>query len=400
MHRIVLLSILAVGAIAAGVVASACASEGVLGALPKDAGTVDDNEGPEAEAGIEPFTLAPASEIAAGGASTCSMTASPTVRCWGENHTGSLGIGDMEPSASETPVTPTPLGDVTSISAGEYARGAIGTNGKAYLWGDAYIGPSAGALEHLPLANPIPIDTATDVARLAVGRYFTCMLGHAGDLRCIGKNDRGQLGIGSTEDQVLPSPVSGFDGPVTSIAASMGGAFACATTLPGSIYCWGNDETGWITTHQGVVAAPTKIEHVAERALAVVAGQSHACALLASRKVECWGSGEDGRLGNGQTSSSTQPVEAILLNDVTALAAGAAHTCAVQHEGGVYCWGKNNAGQASADSDSTRPKLRLAASFAATSVSCGRAHCCARNAAANTACWGDNTSFQLGTAAL
>ena len=50
--------------------------------------------------------------------SSCVKTANGEVRCWGENSTGSLGIGDTDPPTSATPVTPTPLGKIQALAAG------------------------------------------------------------------------------------------------------------------------------------------------------------------------------------------------------------------------------------------------------------------------------------------
>jgi alpha-tubulin suppressor-like RCC1 family protein len=42
--------------------------------------------------------------IAAGGFETCALLTDGTVRCWGSNGTGQLGIGDLEVRLSATPV--------------------------------------------------------------------------------------------------------------------------------------------------------------------------------------------------------------------------------------------------------------------------------------------------------
>jgi alpha-tubulin suppressor-like RCC1 family protein len=306
-------------------------------------------------------------------------------------------MGDIEPGSSSTPVTPSSLGKVTSLSAGELSVCAVGVDKKLYCWGTIYVSGTAPIPEGpMPIADAMPFDTVSDVARVAVGHYFQCMLSSAGKLTCLGLNDHGQLGVGSTETKWLPTEVTGFDGPVTTVSASMGGLFACATTTVGSVYCWGQDPNGLITGHAGDVLSPTRIEGLPGPAAEVASGGAHACARLVDGRVECWGEGSDGQLGNKKFDSSAQPVESPVLSTIVAIAAGRAHTCAVHSEGSVWCWGKTDKGQAGDGLDPSFPQLVREAGFEATTVSCGLEHSCASSDGAHVSCWGSNASSQLG----
>jgi alpha-tubulin suppressor-like RCC1 family protein len=386
----------ALGLAVAMVSLAACSSEGVVGSLAKDpadasAGAIDPSDGGLTE------PLAPSTTpLAAGGYSTCVKTSAGEERCWGDNTSGSLGLGDTSPGSSATPTSPVALGNVQSVAAGESAQCAISVLGKVYCWGDMFLGDFNGQpIDHLPSVVPSVIEGTTAVARVAVGRYFTCLLGPQGDVRCFGLNDKGQVGVGSTDKQYLPTTVTGFDGPVTSISASMGGLFVCATTQPGSVWCWGDNGAGQIAADKAPALSPRKVQALPERAVEVVAGGAHACARLVSGNVKCWGAGEAGQLGNGAKASSAVPVEVMYLTDVTALAAGLRHTCAVRREGTVFCWGDDTDGQAGGTPDPSRPLQVLAASFGGQFVSCGVAHTCAWGAG-QVQCWGSNTSSQLG----
>ena len=389
---------LAIG-VAAAIVA--CSSEGVVGALARDApdtgaplgASVDE----PVEAGAAPPVARSTTAIAAGGASTCVKLASSEVRCWGENRSGSLGIGDTEPPESAEPVAPLVVEKVQALAAGEYAQCALTAAGKVFCWGDIFLGDFGGQrIEHMPSVSPFPMDAVGPVAAVAVGRYFTCFLGTGGDVRCSGLNDHGQLGIGSKELEYLPTTVTGFDGPVTSLSASMGGLFVCATTYPGSVYCWGETTVGQILPGNGDVTSPQKVQGLTERAVEVASGGSHACVRLISGRAKCWGAGALGQLGDGNRTSSTTPVDAMYLTDVASLAAGLAHTCAVRNEGTVFCWGNDTDGQTGGTPDPSRPSLVKPTAFGAKRVSCGRAHTCAWARGGRTECWGSNSSSQLG----
>lgn len=391
---------LAALAVLAGVGVGACSSEGIVGSLATDGGATTEGsttDGSTTERGLaEPLTPA-TTPVAAGGSTTCVKSASREVRCWGDNTSGSLGQNDTSPGASATPLAPVGLGKVRAVFAGETSICAVDEGGKPYCWGDMFVGDFSGQpIDHLPLTAPLSVEGAPPVARVAVGRYFLCLLGLEGDVRCYGLGDRGQLGLGSTDKVHLPTLLTGFDGPVTSLSASMGGLFACATTQPGSVFCWGDDTAKQIAPDGKPVLSPRKIDALAEPAVEVVAGGSHVCARLASGNVKCWGAGEAGQLGNGTTTSSSTPVDVLYLTDVAALAAGLRHTCAVRTEGSVFCWGDDTDGQVGSSPDPSRPLLVRPATFGAQYVSCGLAHTCAWAAGGHVECWGSDARSQLG----
>lgn len=386
----------------AAVVLAACASEGVVGSLAKEPPDAGASSAEPPDGGVDDGALAEpiartTTALAAGGESTCVRTKSGEVKCWGENASGSLGIGDTEPASIAEPVAPTPLAKMQAVAGGERSQCAVSAAGKVFCWGDIFIGDFNGQpTDHLPAASPFPVEGVGDVSRLAVGRYFTCLLGSAGDLRCFGLNGKGQLGVGDTEKRYLPTTVTGFDGAVTSISASMGGLYACATTRPGSVYCWGDNTDGQISSDEGPVTSPRKLQRLPERAVEVVAGRAHACARLVSGSVKCWGANDRGQLGNGKKTASSVPVEAMYLTEVTSLAAGRDHTCAIRREGTLFCWGDDTAGQAGGTPDGSRPSLVKNAAFGAAFVSCGLAHSCAWGAGGNVECWGSDSRSQLG----
>ncbi len=361
----------------------ACTQEGLVGSLKGDPGP----------------GLGAASALAAGGASTCVRTSNGEARCWGDNAHGSLGIGRDDPKTSAEPLAPYELGPVKGLFAGELASCAIRPDGKLLCWGSTGLvgwGNTGTLRDKISILYPfVATDAAGDVARVAIGRYFVCVLTTAGEVRCFGVNDKSQLGLGNTDDQKLPTTVRGLDGPATSIAASMGGEFACATTKSGAVFCWGNAPLGIAGGDAAVVPVPKSVDGFPEPALEVAAGGAHACARLASGRVACWGEGKSGQLGDGKATTSTAPVLANV-TDIVAIAAGRAHTCAVRTEGSVFCWGADDEGQAGATSSSKLPTIVVEGAFKARSVTCGLSHSCAWGEGSRVACWGSNTLAQLG----
>src|SRR5689334_2676764 len=79
------------------------------------------------------------------------------------------------------------------------------------------------------------------------GLFFTCARTSAGQARCWGDNEFGQLGDGSHDDADVPTTVLGPDGssPLTGVRqVSAGDRHACARLANGTVACWGRNVYG------------------------------------------------------------------------------------------------------------------------------------------------------------
>ena len=86
---------------------------------------------------------------------------------------------------------------------------------------------------------------------VSTGRDFACALIDDGTIRCWGKNNYGQLGIGSTSPSYSGLPQT-VQLPVGRFALSIDAVeeHACAVLDDGSMYCWGNHKYGNMGTGQ------------------------------------------------------------------------------------------------------------------------------------------------------
>ena len=156
--------------------------------------------------------------------------------------------------------------------------------------------------------STIPVDIeglAAGVIAIAAGGRHTCALMAAGEMKCWGYNEAGQLGNGTTSDSATAIDVAGLAGNVSAI--TLGGNFTCALTTLGGVACWGVDLTGAALD----VTVPTDVTGLERGVEAIVAGYYHACALKAGGVVACWGGNDTGQLGSGTTTDSPAPVDVV-----------------------------------------------------------------------------------------
>jgi len=271
------------------------------------------------------------SSIAATTGTTCVITKSGAVKCWGINRMGVLGVGNWKGPLknnntyyTDKPVTPLGLTDgVKSISGGNEHFCVVTKTGGVKCWGKN--GDGEG--------------------QLGIGKF--------GPETC--PNSMGQMGGCSTK----PLDVSGLTKGVTGVAS--GYNFSCAVTGQGKVKCWGSNLNRVLGPNGPVVSMPGSSE-VYERysyvpvdipnlsgVVKVVAGVEHICVLLSSGSVKCWGSNRSGQLGVGTYDGPEQSMTGAcsktpvtpqgLSTGVVDIVNGAAYSCALMSDGTVKCWG-------------------------------------------------------------
>jgi alpha-tubulin suppressor-like RCC1 family protein len=129
-----------------------------------------------------------------------------TLRCWGNNEYGKLGLG----TAGGTVETPTPVAGTgwMQVSAGLSHTCAINDSAQLFCWGsniDAQLGDPALLYT---ATTPQRIGTTHDWALVSAGYLHTCAITTGDrDLYCWGTNTTGVIGDGS---QAWPVPVRTF----------------------------------------------------------------------------------------------------------------------------------------------------------------------------------------------
>ena len=322
----------------------------------------------------------PAMTVAAGGDHTCALMADASMRCWGANDHGQLGLGTTAALGDdELPATAAPIAldrPVTAIAAGGNVTCAILDDGSLRCWGQNNYGQLG--LGHtrdigddeLPTRAIATVSVGGPALLAATGGNHTCVMLAEGVGTCFGLNGLGQLGLGITQnvgDTDVPSDVPPFMFPsATGLFTQLvvGASRACALDSTGTVWCWGDNSDGGLGLNF-VGADPTRKANewgfwswTGTPPLRIDAGGYHLCVNLSSGVLRCWGINDKGQLGLPTTNTLGDDDQLV---DVAPIdlgldgngfpsypwteTAGAAHTCALLDGGDVRCWGANESGQ-------------------------------------------------------
>jgi alpha-tubulin suppressor-like RCC1 family protein len=178
--------------------------------------------------------------VAAGTRDTCALTAAGGVECWGWGFFGQLGTGSRNGSKTPVPVLGLSSG-VTAITAGAHHNCALMRSGTVKCWGYNFTGElGLGAKgDH---SKPVTVrGLPGGITAIAAGLYDECARTRRGTVSCWGFNGSGELGDGTTVNRYLPVTVKGLDN-VAAVAA--GGYHTCALVAGGTVHCWGHNAFG------------------------------------------------------------------------------------------------------------------------------------------------------------
>ena len=288
--------------------------------------------------------------IDAGESHTCALTQAGRALCWGSDAQGRLGNGAV-PGTGYTPVrvmtshlasNPTWV----DISAGGGHTCAIDTDGRAFCWGNGYLG-QVGTGESNTFNRPQRVAGGDIVGRRLVdidtGGRHTCAVDVDHRVYCWGENRFGQLGVGDTRDRMVPRlvPDSGpRNNPMVEISAGLN--HTCGITVGQRLFCWGWNRNHQVSTSDTTqVLRPNWVEGL--NAVHISAGWLQTCAVTGAGAAWCWGANRYGQIGDGTHDDALQPTPvltdgALAGRDLVAVQAGRRSTVALDSEGLPYTW--------------------------------------------------------------
>ena len=346
----------------------------------------------------------PAVSVVAGYDHTCALLQNGDVKCWGSNVYGQLGVGTQVQQLA--PGSAVNLGQkATRLAAGRGYTCALLDDGSVKCWGLNTYGQLGIGNTTQQLAPGSAVNFGQKATEIAASAFHTCAVLDDGTVRCWGYNAYGQLGIGTYINQSAPQVVSLGYGKATQIIAGL--YHTCAIHL-GGVKCWGRNVYGQLGT--GTTAAAAISAYDAKtinlggfKPTALATGGDHSCALLSDGSVRCWGLNNFGQLGIANKVNQSTPASVVIGKTSGLLAVGNSefYSCAVLINGSVTCWGNNESGQlglgdATIQTNIPGNEVNVGINLTVMQASGGPDHACALLTGGSVKCWGYNASGQLG----
>jgi alpha-tubulin suppressor-like RCC1 family protein len=329
--------------------------------------------------------------MTAGFAYSCFMLDNGSVKCWGKNNLGQLGLGD-------------------TINRGDNSS-KMGDN-----------------------LTIVDLGSGRTATAIATGDSHTCAILDNESIKCWGANASGQLGLGDTDNRGDNSSKMGDNLTIvdlgtgrTARAISAGDRHTCAILDDASLKCWGENGNGQLGLGAGISNRGDGSGEMGDNltainlgsgrtATSITTGTGYTCVLLDDDSVKCWGRADYGQLGAGKTEEynepNASPIDLGTGITATAIASGYFHTCAILDNSSIKCWGRNDSGQLGIGDTGNRgdgtnefgltemgdnlPAVDLGAGRTARAISAGDRHTCVVLDNTSLKCWGKNESGQLG----
>ncbi|MBI5912998.1 hypothetical protein HY839_00990 [Candidatus Azambacteria bacterium] len=362
--------------------------------------------GQKASAALIPFTadtnIAQHKIISAGGSHSLALKSDGTVWGWGWNGFGQLGNGTT--ISQSIPVQSkkydgTHINNIVAISAGLAHSLALKSDGTVWAWGRGNSGQLGNGtlIFYDGLAKQVP--GLNNIAAIAAGGNYSLALKSDGTVWGWGANYYGQLGDGTTTQQLTPIQVYGLTGIV---ALAAGDYHSLALKSDGTVWGWGYNFVGQL----GDGTAATRLIPVQVKGLggtgfltdviAITTGQNHSLALKSDRTLWGWGRNDFGQLGDGTTNHRYTPIQSTLIG-ITVISAKTDYSFALKSDGTVWGWGLNF-GYLGIGTNSYRETLpvQVIGLTEITALATGSGHSLALKSDGTVWGWGENSWGQIG----
>jgi hypothetical protein len=136
-------------------------------------------------------------EVRTRGEQSCARLGDGTLKCWGLNQDGRLGVGNTTYQIA-TPTTVMGMSNVMKFAMGYDASCALKADGTLWCWGANYFG-QVGDASYQGRPAAVQIQGLTGVKDVASGGSHTCAIDGSGRVMCWGLGASGQLGNGIHE---------------------------------------------------------------------------------------------------------------------------------------------------------------------------------------------------------
>jgi alpha-tubulin suppressor-like RCC1 family protein len=293
-------------------------------------------------------------KIAAGSTHTLAIHKDGSLWAWGRNYIGELGLGTFDYDPHYRPTRVGVANDWVAVAAGVDFSLAVKADGTLWAWGRNDNGQlGLGTADSDP--HPTPAQVGNDSNWfVAYAGYFHSLAQKkiTKDLCAWGYNDFGQLGVGDTAERHSPTPVL-VPGSTYLFFENIacGGYHNLGTKYDGSLWAWGYNYWGQLGLGgYDLISHPTPAQVFTSYYYIIAAGGWHSLAMsspTADYELYAWGLNEWGQLGVGNYTTLRYPTPTQVETDKgwSFFAAGSHHTLGIKADGSLWAWGDNYYGE-------------------------------------------------------
>ncbi|KAM5577870.1 hypothetical protein ABKV19_008281 [Rosa sericea] len=282
--------------------------------------------------------------ISAGASHSVALLSGNVVCSWGRGEDGQLGHADAEDRISPTQLSALDGHQIVSLTCGaDHTTAYSDSRLEVYSWGWGDFGRLGhGNSSDLFTPQPIKALHGLKIRQIACGDSHCLAVTMEGQVQSWGRNQNGQLGLGTTEDSLVPQKIQAFQGEFIKMVAA-GAEHTAAVTEDGTLYGWGWGRYGNLglgDRNDRLVPEKVSLGNVA-------GGWRHTMALTSDGKLYGWGWNKFGQVGVGDNVDHCSPLQVKFPNEqkVVKISCGWRHTLAVTERQNVFSWGRGTNGQ-------------------------------------------------------
>lgn len=342
--------------------------------------------------------------ISAGASHSVALLSGNVVCSWGRGEDGQLGHGDAEDRYSPIQVSALDGLEVNSITCGaDHTLAYSEPHLQVYSWGWGDFGRLGhGNSSDLFIPQPIKALDGVKIKQIACGDSHCLAVSMDGNVVSWGRNQNGQLGLGTSEDSLVPQKIQAFEGISVKMVAA-GAEHSAAVTEAGELYGWGWGRYGNLGLgDRNDRLVPEKVSSIEGTEMVLVAcGWRHTISVTTSGTIYTYGWSKYGQLGHGDFEDHLIPhkLEAFSGQIISQISGGWRHTMAVTSDGKLYGWGWNKFGQVGVGDNVDRcspVQVLFPHDQKVVQICCGWRHTLAITDRNNVFSWGRGTNGQLG----